>query len=69
MIVEKNNYEKDVTNEEVKQFQQVIKEMLHFHGVINLEDYIPTLKVDIKSLKKQTAALMSRIDSLLGCVG
>ncbi|CAI9115894.1 OLC1v1016907C1 [Oldenlandia corymbosa var. corymbosa] len=68
MIAGKRYYGKDVTDDEAKQFQQVIREMLHFHGVVNLEDYIPAFKFllfDVKGLKKQMKVLMNKIDSLL----
>jgi len=67
MIAGKRYYGKNISDEEALQFQSVIREMLHFHGVVNLEDYIPVFKYfDFKkTLKKQMMVLMNKIDGLL----
>lgn len=66
MIAGKRFYGKDVMDEEAKQFHEVISEMVEFHGMVNLEDYLPLFKwIDIKGLKEKMVILMKKMDLLL----
>lgn len=66
MIAGKRYHGKDVMNEEARQFQEVLKEMVVFIGAVNLEDFFPILRfVDIKGLKKSMVASMNKLDRLL----
>ncbi|KAL3514412.1 hypothetical protein ACH5RR_027129 [Cinchona calisaya] len=66
MIAGKRYYGKDVTNEEARQFQEVIRDMVEFHGTANLEYYLPIFQwIDIKGLKKSMVTVMKKMDRLL----
>lgn len=65
MIAGKRYYRKDVLNGEARQFQEVINDMVEFHGAINLEDYLPVLQwIDVNGLKKRMVVVMKKMDRL-----
>ncbi|CAI9106160.1 OLC1v1005236C2 [Oldenlandia corymbosa var. corymbosa] len=56
----------DDIHEKGKQFAEVVKEALRYHGDQNLEDFIPAFRyLDVNGLKKKMVDLMTRIDKLL----